>query len=285
MEVTSGYPLSFELNADGSYDPNAGYFALNGGNTMLVEFKGLIDGKNQTMRKTITGIAPKQWRQIKFVQKKNEQGNAFFDIEIQDLIGDATLNNVIDAVEDVIGVDPAAPKGDGGITLLPNYDASEAEKNVFEVTYKKDADGDFILDDNGEKKVEALSIRITEPYLTDGDGNLLADMLIKLRAIVPEGVKKFEIDITTDNASFANAVEVAEATHLNLISPSAANMIIFQVVPFPYGAELLGGTDIPFDLSNAQTAIYTYKGTHTFTMTIVDNKNQKNVIPVTMIVE
>lgn len=285
VEVTSGYPLSFELNADGSYDPNAGYFALNGGNTMLVEFKGLIDGKNQTMRKTITGIAPKQWRQIKFVQKKNEQGNAFFDIEIQDLIGDATLNNVIDAVEDVIGVDPAAPKGDGGITLLPNYDASEAEKNVFEVTYKKDADGDFILDDNGEKKVEALSIRITEPYLTDGDGNLIADMLIKLRAIVPEGVKKFEIDITTDNGSFANAVDAAEATHLNLISPSAANMIIFQVVPFPYGAELLGGTDIPFDLSNAQTAIYTYKGTHTFTMTIVDNKNQKNVIPVTMVVE
>lgn len=291
VEVTSGYPLEFDLNADGSYDQSAGYFAINGGNTMTVEFKGLMkdiktqEVKSQTMRKTFTGIAAKQWRQIKFVQKKNEQGNATFDILIADLIDDGTLNNNVSASEDILGADPNAPKGDGGITLLPDYSESETASNMFEVTYKTDENGDFILDDNGEKKVESLSIKITEPYLTDSEGNLISDMLIKLRAVVPEGVKKFEIDIATDNASFASAVDVAEATHLNLISPSDANMVIFDVVPFPYGSELLGGTDIPFDLSNAQTAIYTYKGTHTFTMTIVDNENQKNIIPVTMIVE
>ena len=62
-------------------------------------------------------------------------------------------------------------------------------------------------------------------------------------------------------------------------------MIIFSVVPFPYGADLLGQTDIEFNLDAAQDAIVAYKGTHTFTMVIVDNDGCKNQIPVTMIVE
>ena len=172
-----------------------------------------------------------------------------------------------------------------GISLLPNYTESEAAKNVFVVEYKKDANGDFIYDENGQKKVESLSINITAPTDKNADGDWIADMLIKLKAIVTGGIKKFEIEITTDNDAFAAAVAVAEATHLDLINPSDANMIIFDVVPFPYGSELLNQTEVPFDLSNAQTAIYTYKGTHSFLMTIVDNAGCKNIIPVTMVVE
>lgn len=275
VTVTSGYPLEYALNANKTYEQAAGYFAVNG-NSMEVVFSGNIDGKSQKMTKVFTGIAPKQWRQIKFVQKKNEQGNATFDIVIQNLISDEVLNNNIGASEEILGDDPSAPKGDGGITLLPDYDDSQAAMNAFEVTYKTV---------DGQQKVESLSINITEPTETDGEGNLLPSMLIKLKAIVPGGVKKFTIDISTDNPGFAAAVAVADATNLDLISPSETNMVIFDVVPFPYGADLLNQTEIEFDLSNAQTAIYTYKGTHSFSMTIVDNNGCKNVIPVTMVVE
>lgn len=254
VEVTAGSPLDFTLNANGTYDQSAGYFAVNG-NTMEVVFGGNIDGKYQKMTKTFTNIAAKQWRQIKFVKKVNEQGNAVFDIVINDLVSDETLNNSIVADNElIIGEDPDAPKGDGGITLEFDYEAGcDAE----------------LTDLNN-----ILIVPVAE-----------RDMAIKFKATVPDGVKKFTVDITSDNSSFMGAVAEAKATHLDLINPLEENTIIFQVVPFPHGEELLGETEVAFDLSNAQDAIIAFPGTHNFTMTIMDNNGCKKEIPVTMIVE
>jgi hypothetical protein len=221
---------------------------------MTVVFKGNIDGKTQKMTKSFAGIAAKQWRKIKFVQMKNEQGQATFDIVINDLISDATLNNFVGGTEVIIGEDPDAPKGDGGITLVPDYEAG------------CDAD------------ITDLTNIVILPVET-------RDMVIKFKATVPAGVKKFTVDIVSDNEAFTSAVAAADATSLDLINPSEQNGIIFDVVPFPHGQELLGQTEIAFDLSAAQDAIVNYKGRHSFSMTIVDNDGCKNVIPVTMVVE
>ena len=113
VEVTTGHPLVYALNANGTYDQSAGFFSVGEGSTMTVVFSGKVGGKNAKMTKTFTGIAPKQWRQIKFIQKKNEQGQATFDIVINDLISDETLNNTVDASEEILCEDPDAPKGDG----------------------------------------------------------------------------------------------------------------------------------------------------------------------------
>lgn len=252
VEVTSGYPLDYQLSANGAYDQSAGFFAVNG-TTMTVVFKGSINGKTAKMTKTFTGIAPKQWRQVKFIQKTNEQGQATFDIEIVDLISDSTLNNTLDADENVIGEDPDAPKGDGGITLDFDYAAGCDEE----------------LDDLNNMLIVPVETR---------------DMSIKLKAQVPGGVLKFIVEIESDNDGFCSALDAAGGSTIDLVNPSPANDIIFQVVPFPHGAELLGKTEIAFDLSAAQDAIINYKGTHTFLMTIVDNAFCTKKIPVTMIV-
>ena len=110
-------------------------------------------------------------------------------------------------------------------------------------------------------------------------------MKIRFKALVPNGVKKFNVSIDSDSNAFLTAVDAAEARNLNLIAPSAANAIIFDVVPFPHGEELLNMTEIDFNLDAAQDAITLYRGHHTFTMSIVDNKGCKNSIPVTMVVE
>lgn len=253
VEVTAGSPLEYALSADGVYDQSAGYFAVNG-NTMEVVFSGDIEGKNQKMTKTFTNIAPKQWRQIKFIKKTNEQGNAVFDIVINDLVSDETLNNSLSTEEEIIGVDPDAPKGDGGIKLELDYEAG------------------------------------CDPAITDLQNMLIVpvstrDMAIRFKATVPGGVRKFTVDIDSDNSSFLNAVDAAQARTLDLIYPSEANAIIFDVVPFPHGEELLNQTDIAFNLDAAQDAIINYKGTHSFTMNIVDNAGCRNQIPVVMIVE
>ena len=253
VELTAGSPLEYVLNENKSYDQSAGYFAVNG-NTMTVVFKGSIEGKTKSQTAVFTNIQPKQWRQIRFVQKVNEQGEATFDIVIQDLISDETINNDLAAAEDIIGEDPDAPKGDGGIALALDYEAG------------------------------------CDTEITDLENMLIVpvaerDMKIRFKATVPGGVKKFNVNIASTNAAFIAAVSAADAINLDLISPSAANAIIFDVVPFPHGAELLGQTDIAFNLDTAQDAIVNYKGVHTFTMNIVDNNGCRNQIPVVMVVE
>ena len=254
VEVTAGHPLDYVLNANGTYDQSAGFFAVGEGSTMTVVFKGNVDGKTAKMTKTFTGIAAKQWRQIKFVQKTNEQGQATFDIVINDLISDETLNNSVDASEEVIGEDPDAPKGDGGITLDFDYAAGcDAE-----------------LADLNNMVIVPKSERV---------------MSIKLKAGAPNGILKFTVDIESTSESFRNALDAAGGASIDLINPSPANDIIFQVVPFPHGAELVGQTEVAFDLSAAQEAIVNYPGTHTFMMTIVDQTFCSKKIPVTMIVK
>lgn len=257
VTVTSGHPLNYALDANGTYEQQAGYFAVNEGHTMEVVFTGSIDGAEKKMSKIFSGIAPKQWRQVKFVHKKNEEGNATFDIVIDDLISDDVLNNDILASEDVMGDDPEAPKGDGGISLLIDHESG------------------------------------CDPQITDLENILIVPttervMNIKFKAVIPNGIKSFTVNIASDNRSFMNAVELADAVNINLIKPSQMNEVIFAVVPFPHGEELLGKTEVLFDLSNAQLALTGtngYVGTHQFTMTITDQTGCKNIIPVKMIVE
>lgn len=253
VTVRTGYPLEYTLNASGSYDQSAGYFAVEG-TTMVVEFSGSINGKSAKQRKEFTGIAPKQWRQIKFIQKKNEEGNATFDIVINDLISDDIINNTIDASEEVIGEDPEAPKGDGGITLEFDYEAGcDAE-----------------LTDLNNMLIVPVETR---------------DMNIMLRATIPAGILKFTVNVESDNAGFSAALDAAGGSLIDLVNPSAESSIIFDVVPFPHGSDLLGQTDVAFDLSAAQDAIINYPGTHSFVMLIVDNNFCSKEIPVTMVVE
>ena len=110
-------------------------------------------------------------------------------------------------------------------------------------------------------------------------------MSIKLKATIPGGIRKFTVDIESDGTTFNNALAAVDAFHIDLINPAAAHDIIFKVVPFPHGPELVGQTEVEFDLSNAQDEIISHKGTHKFMMTVVDLQGCKNVIPVTMVVE
>ena len=260
VTVTAGHSLDYALNYNYeddkcAYDQSAGYFAVSGSNpTMTVVFSGNYDGKSAKMTKTFTGIAAKQWRQIKFIPVINKEGDATFDIVITDLVDDETLNSGVSGSEDTIGEDPDAPKGDGGITLVPDYAAG------------------------CDEDITDLENIVIKPIDTP--------MSIKFKATVPGGVKKFTVDITSTSTPFTNAVAAAtDKGHLDLINPSETNAVIFEVVPFPHGSELVGQTDIPFDLSAAQGAIINYKGTHTFSMTIVDQEGCRKTIIVKMVVE
>lgn len=272
VELTAGYPLDYALAADKTYERSAGYFAVNG-TTMTVRFKGHIDGYDGvTMTKTFTGIAPRQWRQVKFIPYVNEEGTATFDIVINDLISDEILNNELLAEEEVIGIDPNAPEDDGGIKFLL---AEGCDKSITAT------EEDIVYDGDGNQINSTGIINIPiAPLAADGS----TTMSILFDAVIPEGLAELTVDITTDAKDFAAAVDAAKAAHIDLVNP-VCDPLIFDVVPFPHGEEILGAKQLSFDLTGAQTAIVAFKGTHVFEMTIVDvnGKTKRNVI--TMVVE
>lgn len=255
ITVTAGAPLTYDLDYNGgaiSFEKSAGYFAVNNGDktTMNVVFKGNIEGKSQKMTAALTGISPQQWRQVKFYKKVDEQGNATFGISISDFIDDEPL--LVELAlndEPAIGDDPLRPKGDGGITL----------------TFAEDC---TMFDDLSNIVVPEISV----------------PMDLRVVATVPNGVKKFIVEIASTSVDFQTAVQAAGGNKLDLVNPSPDSEIVFQIVPFTHGSDLLGRTSIDFDLSNAQEAILAFAGSHTFTMDITDAQGCNKKQSVTMIV-
>lgn len=252
VELTTGSPLEYKMtytpDEGPKYEKRNGYFAVSG-TTLTVTFRGQIAGKTQRMTKTFTGVAPKQWRQITFVQKIDEEGDATFDITISDYVEDETLDNDVAGDEEIIGSDPNAPAGDGGIKLVSTCDYD-----------------------------------ITRPIVVPENGQ---PFVLTMNAEVPNGVRKFTVEIDTTNPDFLNSVVTTTGgSTLDLVNPSPETIGIFtNLIPFPYGDKVKNQTLIEFDLSTAQGPILAFKGTHTFTMVVIDNTGCRNEIPVVLVVE
>ena len=247
VELASGSPLEYKLTYAGgkaSYSRDMGYFLVNGDNsTLALTFKGSVDGKTQKMKTSISGVKARNWHIVTIMKKVDETGGVSFAIEIDGLVEDMELENNVAGDEQGDGFDPDAPTGDGGIEL-----------------------------------VSTCSYDITKAVVVPATGAFPLTMQAK----VPNGTRKFTVDIASTNEDFINSVNTVGGTRLDLINPSEAAMGIFSIVPFPHGSDLSGKTEIDFDLSGAQTPLLAFKGTHTFTMNVVDNKGCRKSIPITL---
>ena len=253
VELSNGSPLEYAMtySADKGpqYEKRNGYFAVNG-STLTVTFRGEIEGKSQRMTKSFKDIAPRQWRQITFVQKINGEGDATFDITISDYVEDETLDNDINGNETILGEDPNAPTGDGGIKLVSTCDYD-----------------------------------ISNPIVVPAKEN---PFTLTMNAVVPNGVKRFTVEIESTNPDFTGSVASVNGgqTTLDLVNPSSGAIDVFtNLIPFPYGSAVEGKTEIPFDLSAAQVPILGFIGSHTFKMIVIDKTGCRNEIPVVLVVE
>lgn len=241
--------MTYSADKGPQYEKRNGYFAVSG-STLIVTFRGEIEGKTQRMTKSFKDIAPRQWRQITFVQKINGEGDATFDITISDYVEDETLDNDITGDETILGEDPNAPTGDGGIKLVSTCDYD-----------------------------------ISNPIVVPAKEN---PFTLTMNAVVPNGVKRFTVEIESTSPEFLNSVKAIndESTMLDLVSPSSGAINVFTtILPFPYGDKVQNQTNIAFDLSAAQGPILFFKGTHTFKMVVIDNTGCRNEIPVVLVVE
>lgn len=260
--VTIGGELEFPVTFDNltgkvSYKKENGFFEVNNGEntTMEVKFSGIMDvdgeKKTQRMTKAFENIQPATWRQITFVKKVDEEGNATFDIEISNYVEDSTLGEDIEGSEETIGSDPNAPQGDGGIELISTC--------AFDISQP-----------------------IVIPAMSDPTDASTMNMVLTMQANVPNGVRKFIVTISSDNAAFVGALDLVGGPVVDLVNPSEAAMGIFDIVPFPHGSELIGMTQVDFDLSKAQQPILGFPGNHTFVMSVVDQKGCSKDVTIVM---
>lgn len=243
------YPVTY-TNGKVSYKKENGFFQVNNGaqTTMEVKFSGVmnVDGeiKTQRMVKAFDNIAPATWRQITFVKKVDEEGNATFDIEINNYVEDSTLGEDVEGSEDTMGEDPNKPQGDGGIEL-----------------------------------VSTCAFDISQPILIP---EATTPLVLTMDANVPNGVRKFTVTISSDSQDFMDALDVVGGPVVDLVNPSDKAQGIFTIVPFPHGSALIGMTTVPFDLSAAQKPILGFPGNHTFVMSVVDQKGCTKDVTIVM---
>lgn len=277
VEVTVGGTLTYEMSlVDGvpTYTREAGYFEINNGpnTTMTVKFAGSIrDEKSgdisiQRMTKAFEGIEAAQWRMIKFIKKVNGEGNATFDIVINDYVEDTPLGEDVTGAEESIGEDPNKPKGDGGIKLVLTDGVDQEAKDNW----------------NNYAQNEKPAI------------NIKGFSELKFTAEIPNLAYEFYVDITsTDTEGFQSAVNAITVNHdgrIYLTKTEAEhrgviNSLNLFGIAFPSPEDVIGKDTVLFDLSEALVPLKDFKGIHTFSMHVTDRKGCVNVINLIFVVE
>ena len=211
-----------------------GYFAApEVSNAMTVKFAGTVDGNYATMTRAFTDVKAGQWRKINFIMTVNEEGDATFDVVVEDWCDEKELANNIEVSEEVIGPDPDAGEGE------------EENPDAPKVIYK------------------GGSVPTSPIVITDG-------MELGFTISAPKGIAGLSVDIASDNADFNNDVLSMGISPIDLVNPSEAQISICDMFGLPYGSNLVGQTETAFDLSGAVTPLLGFPGTHSFTLKITD---------------
>jgi hypothetical protein len=200
---------------------------------MTVKFAGTVDGNYATMTRAFTDVKAGQWRKVTFILVANEEGNVTFDVLVEDWCDEKELANNVEVSEEVIGPDP-----DAGQDEEQNPDAPK-------VIYK------------------GGSVPATPIVITDG-------MELGFTISAPKGIAGLSVDIASTNADFNNDVLSAGISPIDLVNPSAAQISICDMFGLSYGSNLVGQTEVAFNLTGAVTPLLGFPGTHSFTLTITD---------------
>ncbi|MBR3801265.1 MAG: DUF4493 domain-containing protein, partial [Rikenellaceae bacterium] len=165
-----------------------GYFAApEVSNAMTVKFAGTVDGNYATMTRAFTDVKAGQWRKINFIMTVNEEGDATFDVVVEDWCDEKELANNIDVSEEVIGPDPEAGEGE------------EENPDAPKVIYK------------------GGSVPTSPIVITDG-------MQLGFTISAPKGIAGLSVDIASDNADFNNDVLSMGISPIDLVNPSEAQI-------------------------------------------------------------
>lgn len=226
-------------------ESQCGYFAApEASNAMTVKFTGTVNGQYASMTRAFTDVKAGQWRKINFIMSVNEEGNATFDVSVEDWCDEKELGANIDNSEEVIGPDPEQPE------TPENPDAPQ-------VLYK-----------GGPVP--------TAPIVVS------SGMELVLNISAPKLIAAFAVDIASENPDFVDDVLSTGVSPLDLLNPTDAQISVCQLFGLPYGDEVADKSEVDFVLTDAIVPLMGFPGTHTFTLTITDREGNSTVTAVKM---
>lgn len=227
-------------------ETKCGYFAApEASNAMTVKFSGTVDGTYGTMTRAFTDVKAGQWRKITFIYIENEEGNATFDIQVEDWCDEMELASNVEVSEEVIGPDPGAD------------DENPSNPDTPKVFYK------------------GGSVPKSPIVVTNG-------MQLSFTISAPKGIAAFLVDMASTNDGFNKDVLSMGISPIDMINPTEDQINICKLFGFTYGSALAGLTETTFDLSGAVTPLLGFPGTHTFTLNITDTEGNSSSTPIKM---
>ena len=246
---------------------------------MYVKEDGVTSVKTQKMTAAVTGVKPRDYRKIQIHKEEIKDGGANFSIVVDGLEVDTELSTDISASEGSLGDDPNAPKGDGGIKLI----------NIAGLTGNNQTEWNAYVAQTEEAIANNVMISGVHKDAITVNG-LTA---LTFSAEVPNGVYNFYVDITSTDAGFNDAVKnitVNKDGRIYLTKTESEHRAVVTSlnglgISFPYPEDVIGKDDVSFPLTNAISALSGFKGTHYFTMNVIDNTGCKNTIVLTLKVE
>lgn len=131
----------------------------------------------------------------------------------------------------------------------------------------------------GQIKIESASLSFDEPNIP------AAGMDGKVDITATNGIEKLEVEISTDSEEFAAAVSDLLPLKFDLAHPESEDVAVKLGSLFPIRDEVIGKTELPFDITQFIPLLVAYTGEHNFIITVTDQTGSSESKTLTFIVE
>ena len=223
--------------------------------SMDITLKGTIDGESVTEVKRVENVQAGQYNIIKYVLSPVDDGNNSMGGNLNIAIN---IDSSMTSSDETVGVNPGE---EPGIDDFPTDGGEEPGDG--------DGDGgDESGSDQNMPTIEGTSFNKV-PFDIDNDRLTIsgaAELQVTIGA--PNGIANLFVEIISETLDVS---EVGLPKSFDLAYPGE-NSDALSGLGFPVGDEVIGQTEVPFDISNFTILLPTFKGNHDFKIRVVDSK-------------
>lgn len=223
--------------------------------SMDITLKGTIDGESVTEVKRVDNVQAGQYNIIKYVLSPVDDGNNSVGGNLNIAIN---IDSSMTSSDETVGVNPGE---EPGIDDFPTDGGEEPG----------DGDGDGGDESGSEQNMPTIEgTRFNkEPFDIDNDRLTIsgaAELQVTIGA--PNGIANLFVEIISKTLDVS---EVQLPASFDLAHPGEYSEAL-SGLGFPVGDEVIGQTEVLFDISNFTILLPTFKGNHDFKIRVVDSK-------------
>lgn len=223
--------------------------------SMEITLKGTIDGESVTEIERVDNVQAGQYNIIKYVLSPVDDGN----------------NNVGGKLNIAINVDSSMTSSDETVGVNPGEEPGIDDFPTDGGEEPGDGDGDGGDESGSEQNmptIEGTSFNKV-PFDIDNDRLTIsgfAELQVTIGA--PNGIANLFVEIISETLDVS---EVGLPKSFDLAYPGE-NSDALSGLGFPVGDEVIGQTEVLFDISTFTALLPTFKGNHDFKIRVVDSK-------------